>query len=111
MGKALREYWRIGIDVWHQSTRLEQSLERAMKEPTSLSHAVAAQVDIILGRTTSAIEPGERAVQLNANDVEDQIRWRYMSAAGRGGGTGSIECVFKGFARFLVWLILLDFGE
>jgi hypothetical protein len=34
-----------------------------------------------------------------------------MPATGRGGRTGSIEHIFKGFTGFLGGLILLVFGE
>jgi adenylate cyclase len=67
--KAISENWRIGIDPYNMRTLREQNLERAMIEPTPLSHVVAASVDIRQGKFKSAIEHGERALELNSSDI------------------------------------------
>ena len=73
INKSIKEHWLIGIDPYKSRVRLEQNLQRAMTEPTSLSHAVAASIDIRLGRIDSAIEHGKRAVALNSNDVKAHL--------------------------------------
>jgi adenylate cyclase len=67
--KSVQENWRIGIDFFNKRIKLENSLERSMLEPSSLSPIASASIDIKLGRFETAIEHAERPITLNSNDI------------------------------------------
>lgn len=84
INKSIKEHWLIGIDFWNRRVRLEQNLEQAMIEPTSLYHVVSASIDIRAGRVVSAIEHSKRALALNVNDIEAHLELgRALISAGK----------------------------
>ena len=85
--------WRITVSLWGSSSsigfehaweRFNQYLTRAMKRPTSLAHATAAQFHALHGHYDEAFDQINRAMALAPNDPDSHIsKAKILNATGR----------------------------
>ena len=71
-------YWRSWYEEWYPAlqldpdtikARMQEYLDTALKNPTSLAHQVAAYVNLWKGRFEQALAQGQRAIDRDPNDA------------------------------------------
>jgi tetratricopeptide (TPR) repeat protein len=71
-----KRYWhaKFGFDQLHGArSKAEELLEKAQRQPTALSHQVAAAMLSLQGRHTEAIAEGGKAIGVDPNDADSYV--------------------------------------